>query len=207
MTEYAYSSSDPTWSNSYLWPELLRIARHLAPPPRAVFELGCGNGATARFLAQQGYSVTGVDPSQSGVAIAQQFASERLRFEVGSTADDLAGRFGSFPLVVSLEVIEHCPSAREFMRAFTSVLAPGGVGIISTPYHGYVKNLAVTALGRFDHHFDPLWEGGHLKFFTIRKLRDLFREFGFEEPEFHRVGRVPVLAKSVIAVVRRGETL
>lgn len=203
MVEFAYTSPDPTWSNSYLWPELLRILAREAPAPRTVFELGCGNGATARLLARHGYSVTGVDPSTSGIAIAKEHPSERLHFEVGSTSDDLAGRFGRFPVVVSLEVIEHCPSAREYMRAFTSLLAPGGVGIISTPYHGYVKNLAVIALGRFDHHFNPLWEGGHLKFFTIRKLRELFAEFGCSTPAFHRVGRVPIVAKSVMAVIRK----
>ncbi len=203
MVEFAYTSPDPTWSNAYLWPELLRILAREAPAPHAVFELGCGNGATARLLAQRGYSVTGVDPSTSGIAIAKEHASERLQFEVGSTSHDLADRFGTFPVVVSLEVIEHCPSARDFMRTFNSLLAPGGLGIISTPYHGYVKNLAVIALGGFDHHFNPLWEGGHLKFFTIRKLRELFGEFGFMTPEFHRVGRVPIVAKSVIAVIRR----
>lgn len=92
------------------------------------------------------------------------------------------------------------------MRTFSSLLAPGGLGIISTPYHGYVKNLAVIALGGFDHHFNPLWEGGHLKFFTIRKLRELFIEYGFTTPEFHRVGRVPIVAKSVMAVIHRSET-
>ena len=58
--------------------------------------------------------------------------------------------------VVSLEVIEHCPSARDFMRAFHSVLAPGGLGLISTPYHGHLKNLVLIASGCFDLHFDPL---------------------------------------------------
>lgn len=203
MNEFAYSSADPNWANAYLWPPLLRLLREHAPPPRRLFELGCGNGATARVLAREGYSITGVDPSRSGIAIARQFASEQLQFAVGSTADDLVATYGTFPLVISLEVIEHCPSAREFMGAFAGLLAPGGVGIISTPYHGYVKNLAVAASGKFDHHFDPLWEGGHLKFFSIAKLRALFAEFGFEDAEFHRVGRIPMLAKSVIAVLRK----
>jgi 2-polyprenyl-6-hydroxyphenyl methylase/3-demethylubiquinone-9 3-methyltransferase len=82
------------------------------------------------------------------------------------------------------------------------VLAPGGVGILSTPYHSYLKNLAVVASGRFDHHFDPLWEGGHLKFFTTARLRQLFDEFELRY-DFHRIGRIPVLAKSLLAVVRR----
>ena len=203
MNEFGYSSPEPNCSNEYLWPEILHILTDVAPAPCSLFELGCGNGAMARYLARHGYKVTGVDPSTSGIAIAQSFSSGQLQFEVGSTADDLASRFGTFPVVISLEVIEHCGSAREFMHAFTALLDAKGVGIISTPYHGYVKNLIVAAGGRFDHHFDPLWEGGHLKFFTIRKLRALFAEFGFHNPQFHRVGRIPILAKSVVTVLRR----
>jgi 2-polyprenyl-3-methyl-5-hydroxy-6-metoxy-1,4-benzoquinol methylase len=201
MPEYAYADDAPTWSNAYLWPPVLRVLKRAAPSPRSLFELGCGNGATARMLAAEGYAVTGVDPSASGIEIAKRHEREGLRFEVGSTGDDLAAKFGRFPVVVSLEVIEHCPSAREFIRSFASLLAPGGVGLISTPYHGYLKNLAVVASGRFDRHFNPLWEGGHLKFFTEAKLRELFEETGFKQYEFHRIGRIPILAKSILAVV------
>jgi 2-polyprenyl-6-hydroxyphenyl methylase/3-demethylubiquinone-9 3-methyltransferase len=203
MPEYAYSDEGPTWSNAYLWPPVLRELRRFVPSPQAVFELGCGNGSAARMLASEGYSVTGVDPSESGIEIAKCHENAHLTFEVGSTADDLAARFGQFPVVISLEVIEHCPSAREFMHSFASLLAPGGVGLISTPYHGYLKNLAVVALGGFDRHFNPLWEGGHLKFFTEATLRELFTETGFARQEFHRIGRIPPLAKSTFAVIRR----
>ena len=192
-----YSDAEPTWSDSYLWSPL----RRLLPPPCRVFEIGCGNGATARKLAAEGYSVVGIDPSPSGIAIAKTYEREGLRFEQASTDEDLR-RFGAFPVVISLEVIEHCPSPQAFMRAFASVLAPGGIGIISTPYHGYLKNLLVIGLGGFDRHFDPLWEGGHLKFFTERKLKVLFASHGFGV-EFHRIGRIPPIAKSVIAVLKR----
>jgi 2-polyprenyl-3-methyl-5-hydroxy-6-metoxy-1,4-benzoquinol methylase len=148
MPEYGYSNDAATWSNAYLWPPVLRVLKRVAPPVRSIFELGCGNGATARMLAAEGYSVTGVDPSTSGIAIARRHERDGLRFEVGSTADDLAGKFGRFPVVISLEVIEHCSFAREFMRSFASLLAPGGVGLISTPYHGYLKNLAVGCVRR-----------------------------------------------------------
>ena len=202
VAEYRYNDDQPTFTNAYLWPALRRLLARHAPPPQRVFELGCGNGSTARMLAADGYSVVAVDPSATGIEIAKQSASDRLRFELGSTSEDLGARFGTFPVVVSLEVIEHCPSAHEYMRAFRSVLAPGGIGIISTPYHGYLKNLLVVASGKFDHHFDPLWEGGHLKYFTQAKLEELFTKNDLRRHEFHRVGRVPALAKSIIAVVR-----
>lgn len=155
------------------------------------------------MLVEHGYEVTGVDPSESGIAIARQFEGARLRFDVGSTTDDLVSRFSTFPVVVSMEVIEHCPSSREFITAFRALMDTGGVGIISTPYHAWLKTMAVVVTGNFDKHFDPLWEGGHLKFFSIRKLRQLFAEAGLASVQFVRVGRVPFLAKSVVAVVSR----
>jgi 2-polyprenyl-6-hydroxyphenyl methylase/3-demethylubiquinone-9 3-methyltransferase len=201
VAEYAYRDDAPRCTSAYLWPELQSQLARRAPPPRRLFELGCGNGATARMLAGRGYDVVGVDPSASGVEIARRHAGPGLRFERASTGDDLRARFGTFPVVLSLEVIEHCPSPREFMRSFLSVLAPDGVGILSTPYHGYLKNLAVVAAGRFDRHFDPLWEAGHVRFFSLTKLRTLFAEFDLRPLAMRRVGRIPVLAKSVLAVV------
>jgi 2-polyprenyl-3-methyl-5-hydroxy-6-metoxy-1,4-benzoquinol methylase len=200
--EYRYWGAERGCAHAYLWPALVDVLARRAPAPSRVFELGCGNGSTARMLAERGHEVVAIDPSESGIAIARDQQRSGVRFEVGSTADDLEV-FGAFPVVVSLEVIEHCVSPREFMRAFCSVLAPDGVGIISTPYHGYLKTLLIVLTGHFDAHFDPLWEAGHIRFFSVDKLRALFAEFGLEIVEMHRVGRIPVLAKSLVAVVRR----
>ena len=81
--------------------------------------------------------------------------------------------------------------------------APGGVAIISTPYHGYLKNLALAVSGRLDRHFTALWDHGHIKFWSIETLSKLLREAGFNRLEFRRVGRIPPLAKSMIAIARR----
>ena len=51
----------------------------IAPDAR-VLDLACGKGRHARFLAEQGYDVTGVDISPNSIAYARQFESERLAF-------------------------------------------------------------------------------------------------------------------------------
>jgi len=48
-----------------------------------------------------------------------------------------------------------------------------------------------------------LWDGGHIKFFSAQTLRALLEEVGFRQIKFIRVGRIPSLAKSIIAVVRK----
>jgi 2-polyprenyl-3-methyl-5-hydroxy-6-metoxy-1,4-benzoquinol methylase len=199
---YAYSDANPTYANAYLWPPLRSLISAEQWKERRAFDLGCGNGATAKMLSHLGFSVTGVDPSEQGIAQAEA-AFPKVKAEVGSAYDDLASKYGTFPLVISLEVIEHCYDPRSFVRTFLSLIEPGGIGFLSTPYHGYFKNVALALSGKMDSHFTALWDGGHVKFFSIPTLRALLAEAGAEKIDFLRVGRVSAFAKSMIAVVRK----
>lgn len=201
MSEYTYSSAAPSHTHSYLFRPALALAKR-RPAPCRVFELGCGSGGFANALDEAGYDVTAIDISESGVRHAKE-AYPGCRFEVGSGYDDLAGKYGTFDLVISLEVVEHLYSPRLYAATVRDLLNPGGIAIISTPYHGYVKNLALAASGRMDNHFTALWDHGHIKLWSRETLRALFGEVGMREAEFHRVGRFSALAKSMISVFER----
>lgn len=54
-----------------------------------------------------------------------------------------------------------------------------------------------------DAHFTALWDHGHIKFWSIQTLGELLHEAGFVDIHFERVGRVPALAKSMIAAARK----
>ncbi len=167
-----------------------------------MFDLGCGNGALARHLKAQGFEVTGVDPSETGIGIARK-ADPSLRLEVGNAYEDLAARYGTFPAVVSLEVVEHVYAPRQYARCVHDLLEPGGRAIISTPYHGYLKNVALAMSGKMDAHFTALWDHGHIKFWSVKTLTALFAEQGLACEKVLRVGRLPALAKSMILVFRK----
>jgi 2-polyprenyl-6-hydroxyphenyl methylase/3-demethylubiquinone-9 3-methyltransferase len=68
---------------------------------------------------------------------------------------------------------------------------------------GYLKNLALAVSGKMDAHFTALWDHGHIKFWSMKTLRLLLEEVGFTNIRFHRVGRIPPLAKSMFAIARR----
>lgn len=197
---YAYSSAEFNGSHDYLLPELARVLD--ANRPRSVFEVGCGNGAVAYWMASRGIEVVGIDASTTGIEQARG-AYPELKLFVGSAYDDLAGRYGRFPAVVSLEVVEHLYAPRTFAKVAFDLLEPGGLVVVSTPYHGYLKNVALAVSGRLDAHFTALWDGGHIKFWSEQTLRTLLEEPGFVDISFRRVGRVPTFAKSMIAVARR----
>lgn len=177
-------------ADAYLWPHVLS----LIPPRSRVLEIGCGDGALNRKLRELGHDAIGVDVSE-----------ERGKFGphcfLGSAYDDLAAIHGRFPVVVSLEVIEHLYDPRRFVKTVADLLEPEGIAIISTPFHGYWKNVALAVSGKLDAHFTALWDGGHIKFWSEATLGALLRE-RFADVRFHRAGRARAFARAMIAVAQ-----
>ena len=54
-----------------------------------------------------------------------------------------------------------------------------------------------------DRHFTALSDHGHIKFRSIPTLTTFLTEAGFWDIRFLRVGRIPALAKSMIAVAEK----
>lgn len=184
-----------------LLPEIEKRLPSGATKPK-LFDLGCGNGSTADHFIKKGYEVVGIDPSEDGIRIANEHLPE-ARLEVGSAYDDLATQYGRFPVVISLEVVEHVFFPRQFAKTAYDLLEDGGIAFISTPYHGYFKNLALAITGKMDPHFTALWDYGHIKFWSFKTLETLLLEAGFKEVEFIRLGRIPPLAKTMLAIAKK----
>lgn len=203
ISGYRYKDAATNGSHAYLLPAVQsELARLEERGPKRLFDLGCGNGSVGAVLNQQGWEVTGVDPSEEGIAQARQMYPG-LKFQTGSAYDDLAAMYGLFPVVISLEVVEHVYAPHQYARTLADLLEPGGTAIISTPYHSYLKNLAMALTGKMDAHFTALWDHGHIKFWSFRTLSQLLTEAGLQDIRFLRVGRIPPLAKSMIAIARK----
>jgi len=168
---------------------------------RSICDLGCGNGHIAGRLGLHGYQVTGIDASRSGIRIAQR-AYPEVKFVEALINRELSA-FGNFDLVISSDVIEHlyCPS--DLVEASFSLLKPGGHLLLGTPYHGYLKNLALAVTGRMDSHFSALHDGGHIKFFSVKTLSQLMIAHSFQDLSFTFYGRAPRLWKNMICHARK----
>ncbi len=58
-----------------------RLLENIKPIPAAtVLDLACGKGRYSRYLAEKGYSVTGLDIAEESIRYAQQFENEHLSF-------------------------------------------------------------------------------------------------------------------------------
>ncbi len=161
--EYTYQSSQAGHHHQYLVPPILQVLTHLQQSQTqslTLLDLGCGNGSFSHFLTTQGFTVTGIEESASGIAQAQQ-TYPNCQFRQGSIYDlDFTDLRQFFDVVFSAEVIEHLVYPRELVRVAKQCLRPGGTLILTTPYHGYFKNLALALTGKMDSHFTALWDGG-----------------------------------------------
>jgi len=191
--------------HDYLVPHVTRHVRERFRGARArVLDLGCGNGSVTASLAALGHDVMGVDISEEGIERAKK-AYPHLKFAVASVYDsDLIERAGGeFDAVVSLEVIEHLYYPRRLFEQAHRLLHKGGLLVVSTPYHGYWKNLALSLVDGWDPHFGVTWDGGHIKFFSVKALTVMAGEAGFLHIRWQGVGRLPWLWKSTILVAEK----
>jgi 2-polyprenyl-3-methyl-5-hydroxy-6-metoxy-1,4-benzoquinol methylase len=198
---YSWIDGELTSAHGHLLPTVTRL---LTAPKKgaSLFDLGCGNGAVTAYCKNLGYRVRGIDASVDGIEQARR-AHPDIPFDQASAYEDLVGVYGQFDVILSLEVVEHLYSPRQYAATLYNLCKVDGVAIVSTPYHGYWKNLALALSGKLDTHFTALWDYGHIKFWSVKTLGILLTEAGFRDLRFYRVGRLPLFAKSMIVVAHR----
>jgi SAM-dependent methyltransferase len=126
-----YGSSERVWSGK---PNTVLVREIVGVTPGTALDLGCGEGADAIWLAQQGWRVTAVDISRVALDRAARRAEEA---HVGDRVDwqrhDLAVSFpaGTFDLVSAQFLHSGADLPRErILRRAAAAVAPGGLLLI-----------------------------------------------------------------------------
>ena len=199
---YGYRNAEPSHSQVYLNGKLARIVDSRSwPSPAKALDYGCGNGWFANWLADRGFTATGADISPSGVDVARRHFP-RVDFTSDVSADSLSRR-GPFDLVTCIEVIAHCFTPTDELARIRASMKSSGILVLSTPYHGYIKFLALAVSGRMEQHLDTSWSGAYVHHYTPRSISKLLNGAGFEVLAIERAGRIPALAKSMIVTCRK----
>lgn len=209
-SSYTYQSYDKNPDPSHLPMYFPKVVKHLGQfkDVTTVLDAGCGGGDFAEGLFRQNFKVYGVDLNESGIKAAQ--ARQIGSFALSSVYDDLLAPFGlpSFDAIFSVETIEHLYAPRLFLSRASDALRPGGLLVITTPYWGYLKNIALALTNRTDKALTVLWDGGHIKHFSRATLTKMVEEQGFEATAFEGCGEgirahTPFLWNGMLMIFRK----
>jgi 2-polyprenyl-6-hydroxyphenyl methylase/3-demethylubiquinone-9 3-methyltransferase len=147
----------------------------------SILDIGCGGGLVAEPLARLGATVTAVDADPVAIEAARLHAAGReidVDYRVGSS-DALAAAGNNFDIVLALEIIEHVADRDEFLATLASLVAPGGLLILST-LNRTLKSL-VLGVGVAEHVLRWVEPGTHdwRKFVKPSELARGLRGVGF----------------------------
>lgn len=158
--------------------------------PARIYEIGCGAGYSIRFLRENGFNVTGIDPSEYSLRW-----SERLGFTLINDffREGLLDQKPDF--IYCNDVFEHIPDVSRFSRLVYDCLDDEGVFCIATT--NSTRSIALGDISMFEHQ--------HVNMFTERSVRLILREAGFSDIHisggtygntFHVVARKSRLSQS-----------
>lgn len=201
VATYGWNTGNGPQSCGYLSPVIIAWLAKLEA--RDVLDLGAGNGALCCTMVDAGYEVVGVEPDAKGIEIARLQCPRAQFYQL--SVDELPEAIVSdhpnlFDVVVSTEVIEHLYMPQHLPVFAHNLLKKNGYLLLTTPYHGYLKNLAISLTDGWDRHLDPFWTGGHIKFFSRQTITRMLKEAGFHVVYFGGIGRIPYLWKSMLVV-------
>lgn len=198
--EYGYNNNHSNYAHHYIFPKLFDLVKN--NKTSNILDIGCGNGSLAIQLSKLGFkNLYGTDASQQGIYIANQSLKGRFYLQ-DLNSEKLPEELEklNFDIIISTEVIEHLYDPHAFIQFCKRILINSGGGelILSTPYHGYIKNLVLSIFNKWDHHHTVFWRGGHIKFWSVNTLSKLLEDQGFKVIAFKGCGRWPYMWKSMI---------
>lgn len=100
----------------------------------SILDIGCGGGLLSVPLARLGGRVTGIDPSETNIAVAGLHA-EKVGLDIdfrAVTAEALAETGARFDVVLAMEVVEHVTDVPAFVACCASLVRPGGLMFAAT---------------------------------------------------------------------------
>ena len=165
LKAFAYSSHD--------W--LLKILSREGRPLR-ILEVGTAGGYLGRLLQGQGHSLVGVEYDAEAAARARPYYD---RVYVADVEQFDFATCGKFDWVLFADVLEHLRDPAQVLARSAACLDDSGKILISVPnVANIVVRLGLLA-GRFDYTERGILDRTHLRFFTLRALRETAERAGY----------------------------
>ena len=200
-TEYTWSHNFADNSYGYLSKSLNIIIKKYVKNKKNLLDIGCGNGYLTKNISKNFKEILAIDSSNSAIKNAKKNYFGKINFSEKKVEEVKKTKLWN--CITLIEVIEHLYSPDDMLKKIYKISNKNTKIIITTPYHGFIKNILILLFGKFDTHFSPLWEHGHIKFFSKNTLLKISLRNSFKIDKIFYSGRFFPISKSIILVISK----
>jgi SAM-dependent methyltransferase len=160
----------------------------LLPTGKRLLDVGCGYGSLAIRAKGKFEEAHGIDLAANRIKKAKANADQRfpdskqIHFSVADVDNGIPYTDSAFDAVTCAAIVEHlfCPP-HHIMRELNRVLTKGGTLIVVVPNIAWLPCRLSLLFGRLPRTSDAErdWDAGHLHYFTMFSLCELFKDAGF----------------------------
>jgi len=145
-------------------------------PTDTVLDAGCGDGFWTSRIAKYCGHVTGLEPDQRTIGVAQALYSRSNVTYMCGVGESLPFGNGAFDKVLSVSCLEHFADPQHGIAEMARVLKPGGRAIVGVPnrHDPFLRPLLATVLQALG-----LYAYGYERSYSRRALRAVLQRAGF----------------------------
>ncbi|MFH1833089.1 MAG: class I SAM-dependent methyltransferase [Candidatus Levyibacteriota bacterium] len=179
--KYDFPRFDPTKLNKN---NINRQVVDIVPFGSLVLELGCATGFVGEFLIKsKKCHVYGVEERKDEAKIAAKRLNGILAINIEEKeAIDKIQKLhhGKFDVILAMSLAEHLKDLKSFFSLVKKLMDKNGCLIITVPNIAHWSIRLSLLFGKFNYEKYGILDETHLHFFTVKSLKDLIENNGFE---------------------------
>jgi 2-polyprenyl-3-methyl-5-hydroxy-6-metoxy-1,4-benzoquinol methylase len=138
--------------------------------------VGCADGSLGRELIEAGWRVTGIEMDEHDAAAAR---ATGLHVIHGSAEEVIPTLTEKYDVTLLADVLEHLADPVALLRKLAPRVTRDGIVLASIPNIAHLAVRLQLLSGRFDYADRGPLDRTHLRFFTKKTVRTLFRDAGY----------------------------
>lgn len=148
----------------YTLQKKLNLLNSLKTSEKSILDIGAGTGDFLKICKNNGWLVSGVEPSQS----ARELAAIK---DISLYKDIVEINNQQFDVITLWHVLEHVPNLQEYIHTIKNLLKPNGILIVAVPNHKSFDAI----------YYKEYWAAydvpRHVWHFSKNSIQKLFNEF------------------------------
>lgn len=156
----------------------VKIVSRVAPNGK-VLDVGCASGYLARELKKKNCVVVGIEINREMAAVARNYCDKVIVTDIEEVVE-LPIPEKEFDFIILSDVLEHLRRPDLVIIKLKRYLAPDGLLIASIPNIARIEIRLKLLFGKFNYQDTGIMSKVHLRFFTLKTAKDMFKGAGYK---------------------------